>query len=192
MNIHLTRALLVLFANVVHVNGECAVPPDGKGATINYNNETIIVTLDADGVAIIPSDWTFVPKHAFMFCDDLKKIETPAGITRIQSYAFYRSGLTELLFSVDSRLETIGAVAFFGTNVTSVVFPGSVTEILNEAFSYSALETVSFGANKGSKLETIGTAVSFFISLYSSIMLVLSPAIILSCLLLTGIQIHED
>eukprot|EP00588_Corethron_pennatum_P034036 CAMPEP_0194346534 /NCGR_PEP_ID=MMETSP0171-20130528/105480_1 /TAXON_ID=218684 /ORGANISM="Corethron pennatum, Strain L29A3" /LENGTH=212 /DNA_ID=CAMNT_0039113669 /DNA_START=190 /DNA_END=828 /DNA_ORIENTATION=- len=153
MKIVLKRAVAVLLANIVYVDGACAYPPDDKGATINYKGVDVIITPDAN--LTIPSNWTEIPAYAFRSCGDVKKVVIPAAITKILDNAFHGSEIEELSFEKNSQLETISGYAFVSSNIQSVRIPKSVTEILGYAFYNSLLlEQVLF--EPGSRLETIG------------------------------------
>mmetsp|Transcript_19428 Transcript_19428/g.38634 ORF Transcript_19428/g.38634 Transcript_19428/m.38634 type:complete len:217 (-) Transcript_19428:151-801(-) len=159
MKIVLKRAVAVLLANIVYVDGACAYPPDDKGATINYKGVDVIITPDAN--LTIPSNWTEIPAYAFRSCGDVKKVVIPAAITKILDNAFHGSEIEELSFEKNSQLETISGYAFVSSNIQSVRIPKSVTEILGYAFYNSLLlEQVLF--EPGSRLETIGGYVSYF------------------------------
>jgi len=155
MKIILTRAVATLLVNAAYVKGRCADPPDGKGATIDYDGEKFLLTPTVNGVVKIPGNWSFIPEEAFLHCGDIKKVVIPSIISEIRKLAFYLSGLTEVSFKAKSQLVSIGHGAFASSNITSVLIPMTVTEILDFAFSYSLrLETVVF--EPGSLLETIG------------------------------------
>ena len=96
------------------------------------------------------------------------EITIPANVTRVSDFAFERRGLTKVSFAENSQLQTIGRSAFAWNNITSIelpsglawiqwnafhglkaksiVIPGTVTEMNNEAFGYSSLEEVVFAA----------------------------------------------
>jgi len=78
-------------------------------------------------------------------------------ITEIGSSLFNNSKLTNVTFSPNSKLRTIGIQAFRTTRITSFVIPSSVTSILQSAFGDCKLLTnITFGEN--SQLNTIGYA----------------------------------
>jgi len=116
MKIVLKRAVAVLLANIVYVDGACAYPPDDKGATINYKGVDVIITPDAN--LTIPSNWTEIPAYAFRSCGDVKKVVIPAAITKILDNAFHGSEIEELSFEKNSQLETIsGYVSYFPLHI---------------------------------------------------------------------------
>ena len=68
---------------------------------------------DGNGNVVIPSTWTSIDIQAFWNCTSL------VGVT----------------FHPDSVLASIGEKAFFGSHLTSIKIPSSVTSIGDNAFS---------------------------------------------------------
>ena len=64
---------------------------------------------------------------------NFKTIKLPPNLTSIDKYAFYSSGLQEVLFN--NKLKTIGEYAFSSTNLVNVTLPNSVTTISRNAFT---------------------------------------------------------
>jgi hypothetical protein len=65
----------------------------------------------------------------------LMSVSIPASITTIDDYAFYGcSSLTEVTFSPDSALTSIGNATFSQTMLTNVALPSSLTVLSNDAF----------------------------------------------------------
>ena len=73
--------------------------------------------------------WTeSIPTNAFYGCTKLKNIEFPSGITLIDSYAFYKTGLEEVAIP-DSVVE-IDDYAFANCDrLSALTIPASVTEL---------------------------------------------------------------
>ena len=62
------------------------------------------------------------------------------GSTEIPDYAFYNSGITDVV--IPDSVTTIGDYAFYGNDLESVDIPDSVTEIGEEAFRYNNLASI--------------------------------------------------
>ena len=72
----------------------------------------------------------------FMFCRNLRKVILHSGVREIRGYAFrYCNNLEEINFP--ESLETIGARAFFPSNIRKAIFPMSLKEIDTEAFYHN-------------------------------------------------------
>ncbi len=96
------------------------------------------------------------------------EITVPADVTHINEYSFERRDLTSVSFETGSVLKSIGRSAFAHANIsslvlppdleeisynaftglkaTSIVIPGKVYYIWDEAFSYTSLESVVFAS----------------------------------------------
>ncbi|MBQ5893423.1 MAG: leucine-rich repeat protein, partial [Clostridia bacterium] len=99
---------------------------------------------------------TKISSYAFSDCWSLTSIEIPASISSIDGCAFAGTvSLATLTFAENSQLTTIGATAFSGSGVRSVVFPNTLTAIGDDAFRHcKCLSAVDF--SKASNLTTIG------------------------------------
>ena len=125
------------------------------------------VTLDLSATTF--SDNT-VPSSAFANCYNLDSVKLPSSITKIESSAFYWSGLTSIsipsnvtsiganafnsctscgtiTIPADSKLTSIGDNAFNGTMITSINIPSSVTSIGSQAFKGTWLTSVTLPDN---------------------------------------------
>lgn len=81
----------------------------------------------------LPRTITAIGDYAFQGCTALTSIDIPEGVTTIGAQAFMScSNLTELNLASDG-LETIGALAFTGTQLQRFTIPGSVTN-MDDAF----------------------------------------------------------
>jgi len=121
---NITRTLTAILANIALVRGEheCDQEPD------------------ANGLVVIPATWTSVPKEAFFYCDEIKKVVMPAKITAIYTNAFGSSGLEVIEFEANSKLTLIGKWAFSSTHIKSIVF--EVNSHLETIGEYAFLECV--------------------------------------------------
>ena len=87
-------------------------------------------------------------KTSLIFCPPQKTgvIKIPSSVTSIQSYAFYGSRATKIVFG--KNLKKIMPYAFYNTAFTEFEIPKSVTEISENAFvGNEALSSVSVDKN---------------------------------------------
>ena len=95
----------------------------------------------ADGGKISSSTKVTAATGAFSSCTSLKSITLPARLFSIGKSAFVNcTALTEVKFEEGSRLDTINDCAFWGTGLTSIVLPSSLTTL---STGTSTNETVS-------------------------------------------------
>ena len=84
----------------------------------------------ADGGKISSSTKVTAATGAFSSCTSLKSITLPARLFSIGKSAFVNcTALTEVKFEEGSRLDTINDCAFWGTGLTSIVLPSSLTTL---------------------------------------------------------------
>ncbi len=86
-------------------------------------------------------DTAYLNLSAFEKCPKLKSVRLPSGTKEIGTYAFYESGLQEII--LPEGLERIGISAFTRTPLRSVTLPVSLTMIEQYAFEgCGSLKTV--------------------------------------------------
>ena len=91
----------------------------------------------------LPNSVINVGEDAFANCKNAMSLSTGNSIQNIGSGAFIFSGLTgDLIFP--ETLESIGGSAFFGTNISEVSLPASLTNLEMEVFSFcSSLKAIN-------------------------------------------------
>lgn len=108
---------------------------DNRGVLFN-KNKTLLVEYpkgnETSDEYQIPNTVEVIEEYAFAFVTRLNKILFPETVKRIEQFAFYCSGLTEISFS--NGLETIGKRAFDSTYVQEIFIPETVTQLSYEAF----------------------------------------------------------
>jgi hypothetical protein len=99
----------------------------------------------------IPDTVTAIGSYAFYNCIGLKSVSIPNGVIIIGERAFSGNNagddcqLANVVFGKKSKLTTIGHEAFTGTELTSIIFPNSLTSIGEEAFwACSNLSSIAF------------------------------------------------
>ena len=74
--------------------------------------------------------------------------QVPASVTSIESYAFVYAPLSAITFAGSSSLRTISDYAFYGTSISTIQIPASVTLIGKSAFAdLGNLKSVTFTAS---------------------------------------------
>ena len=92
----------------------------------------------------IPSSVTDISSNAFSGCCALKNIVLSNGLAFIGSYAFYDTGITEIV--IPDSVTSIGNYAFsYCSNLTSVVIPDGVISLGAYVFDSSAVASISIG-----------------------------------------------
>ncbi|MCI8608369.1 MAG: leucine-rich repeat protein [Firmicutes bacterium] len=89
-----------------------------------------------------------VPTGLFKNCKNLKNVSIPEGIETISNQAF--EGCTALTaFDFPTTLTYLGARAFYGSGIQTVVLPDGIaeTDIQPETFANSQIETLSVSGN---------------------------------------------
>ena len=100
----------------------------------------------------LPSTLTSIEQYAFTYCNSLKELIIPEGITSIpKEMASYTSSLERVVFP--STLVSIGELSFRTSNLSGgVVIPEGCTTISSYAFKGSGVTSVTLP----STLETVG------------------------------------
>jgi hypothetical protein len=84
----------------------------------------------------------------FYKCSSLCSVSFPPNLRTIGKEAFFQcSKLREVMFSSDSVLDTIGARAFFGCDISSIAFPSNLRSIGNGAFSSNEMRSLELPNN---------------------------------------------
>ena len=145
-----------LFANSllkeVIWNTECQIPKAGFRGSRNL--ETII----------FKKNITEISDEAFLNCTSLKNIDLPETIVKINSYAFYGSGL--LSIKIPEKVTEIGECAFKNClNLKKIVLDENLLRIEKEAFALTenlkeitipeSITSISIGTFYASGIETI-------------------------------------
>lgn len=139
------------------------LPADTRGIAAS-------VFQNCDGVyyVMLPESVKTVGAYAFSNCASLLSVRSVAGgaLRLLDSCAFYKSSLLATAsFPVDNQtgkigLQTIGALAFYGTAHNGSNIPATVTRIGQDAFKESSLWTAT--KNDGKAVVTAGNwAVGF-------------------------------
>lgn len=89
----------------------------------------------------LPTTMKTIGKEAFIYCNNLKAVTIPNGVTEIKDSCFNQCTKLENLV-LPSQLKSIGANAFYMAPITSVSIPDSVTDIGAWAFAYTGLKSV--------------------------------------------------
>ena len=84
--------------------------------------------------------------HAFCNNKILRKVIFPVSIKSIDGFAFEDCGLEEIDFSQCLQLESIGSLAFSGSQLRQVVFPASLKEISDAFVGCEKLEILDFSS----------------------------------------------
>lgn len=111
---------------VYHSSGNCIIETKAKTLVQGCKGSTI----PADGSV------TIIGMNAFQDARGLTAITIPEGVTTLSESAFSEcTGLSSI--SLPSTLETVKGNALFGTALTEVTFPSSVSYIGNKCTIYS-------------------------------------------------------
>ncbi|MCR5358048.1 MAG: leucine-rich repeat protein [Lachnospiraceae bacterium] len=109
----------------------------------------------------IPASVEEIGSNAFIACAQLKVLSFAEGssLGLIGSNAFSNTGIVSLNLPVTSGDLVIGSSAFYNSDVVNVTIPANVTEIDDDAFAASHIQTVTFA--QGSRLKKFGTRVFY-------------------------------
>ena len=131
-------------------------------STVTYNGTNYSVTKIGDNAfrscylltsITIPNSITNIGEEAFSVCSRLKTVTINSNTILSKTYTHYENFNNIFGYDVDNYIigdgvTTIGEYAFFGSNLTSVIIPRSVTNIENKAFGYcKKLTTVTINSN---------------------------------------------
>ena len=84
---------------------------------------------------------------AFRNTKKLLSLTLPTSVTEIRRYAFYDSGVEEVIFAEEALLSTIGQYAFANTCIKNLCLPNKLTKIDYHAFeNIESLESIEFGS----------------------------------------------
>lgn len=83
---------------------------------------------------------TVIPQSTFYGCTALKNIDIPDGVTKIDNYAFYYSGINSII--LPANIETIGIRSFAETKIEEVYIPKFVSNIGDNAFGGLSLNKI--------------------------------------------------
>ncbi len=115
-------------------NGTAAVAPEIFNSKYNY--------FDLEGDIVIPSvitvggnayQVTSVAPYAFAGSHGVTSVTLPNSIREIGDYAFHNSWISGKM-KLQEGLKTVGKYAFFGTNLSYIHLPYTLTEIGEKAF----------------------------------------------------------
>ena len=125
-NCHSLRSITVSEENP-YIDSRC-----NCNAIIDTATDTLLYGGPASEV---PRDVKAIGKNAFRFCDTLKSIVLPEGLTKIESSAFVGCHNLETI-NLPEGLETIGDKAFFSCEaLTGIDIPNTVKTIGGTAFA---------------------------------------------------------
>ncbi|MBR6333467.1 MAG: leucine-rich repeat domain-containing protein [Bacteroidales bacterium] len=103
---------------------------------------------DYDTMLVIPSSVihnnitysvSSIDEKAFLYEKGIRRIELPSSVITIQSNAFVRSSLQEIVMP---NVQTIGYNSFGSTQLTHINLPSTISSLGENAFSHSLLEEV--------------------------------------------------
>lgn len=116
---------------------------NGQGAMTNYDVELPPWLYEADvakkiKTAKIGEGITTIGDSAFSGCKSLESITLPSTVTRIEQYAFYGTGLTNV--TLPGSVDSIGMYAFADCSQLASVDIGNGVEEIDHAVFYRCLE----------------------------------------------------
>ncbi len=124
---------LALPASAAETSGKC-----GENLTWSFDEGTGTLTIsgsgDMDDYSPVGNSEQHAPWHAF--CEDVRFLQLPDGLTSIGGYAFaWCENLARV--TIPNSVTRIGSCAFsWCHSLTELAVPDSVTEIGSDAFSY--------------------------------------------------------
>ena len=89
---------------------------------------------------ILSDGITSIGESCFQGCTALNKITLPSTLLTIGAYAFSNTGLSEISFAADSKLETVPNFAFYGCkSLSSISLPTTISSLGQYSFAFSGL-----------------------------------------------------
>lgn len=148
------------------------------GDALQTIGESAFYNCSALEMAYIPDGAASISDNAFYSCTALQSLYLPDSVTHIGNNAFYACGMlnnsvdvtndgegnvtysdSDRPFSLPANLQSLGEKAFFGSGLTTVTIPASVTSLGDSAFrDCENLESVEIRA----ALDSNGTGSSLF------------------------------
>ncbi|MBR0413908.1 MAG: leucine-rich repeat protein, partial [Clostridia bacterium] len=121
------------FAANTPTTGSC-----GENVTYFFNNSNGTLTISGTGDM---KDYSMYDESPFEGNEAIKQVNIASGITKIGSYSFWCSGLTNIV--IPNTVVKIGQSAFDGCrSLESINIPNSVNYIGKEAFSSTGLKRI--------------------------------------------------
>ena len=93
----------------------------------------------------LPNTITSIGRNSFYGCHSLSSITLPTSVTSIGANAFGFCAFES--FIIPEKVESIGSLAFEGTNLTSITIPASVISMGTDPFSCLTLEEIIVDEN---------------------------------------------
>ena len=176
--------LLALLLSAVSVNAS-SFYADGINYNTFFNPDSnfweaeVIYSKSYEGSIIIPDSVTYsgktykvtrISSGAFKNCLGLTTVTVPTSVNKIESAAFYNSGITDI--SLPNTIVSIGSSAFYDCdNLTEIAIPNSVTSIQANTFyscdrlvSVTIPESIVSIENKAFYLCSIGLEINVTVS----------------------------
>lgn len=114
---------------------------------------------------ILPNSLTFAGVRAFAQNKYMKSISLPDSLTELSAQLFvFCSGLSNVYFSMNSKLTSIGLGAFYQTNLSTIFIPANVSSINTDyGFVWSSIGD----SNTSGSLKLSRIVVSSYNNLYA-------------------------
>ncbi len=127
-----------------HAFGRCSIESIYLTEGLEIIGESAFSHCSKLSYIFLPNSLRSLGKGAFEFCSNLTWVTFPEGLTRIEDWTFYKSGLRSV--DLPNRLTYIGAMAFSDCPLTKVSIPASITYIDTTSFEYEVAYTVVKGS----------------------------------------------
>ena len=132
----------VVLGTVESVIPERYTNGSGNEVVITSIGDYAFAGLDVSKI-VIPASVESIGKSAFESCKGLSSIVFSSNIKSIGDDAFKNTALQNVAFDEDSKLENIGARAFYGTQIESIAIPSFVRSIGASAFEGTRLTAIT-------------------------------------------------